>query len=177
MYAVQQMTVRAQLELWQFSAYEDGLLQLEKVWPEPKKATPKTTALLTEFAGSAELPVYQVADHRASLESAEMQEAFDDLIDYVLSLGDSVEVVPRKQYVGFKLSRNFGSVETQKKKIIVLLYLDIERIPGSFSIPYRDVSNIGTWGSGNVELQVLTPEHVEEASSLIKMAFESAGGN
>ncbi len=179
LFAAEQINARARLELWRFQQHGSDIFQLEKVWPEHRKSpeTAKQVPKTTQENDQVELPVYDITSHRSSLESDAMQQAFDELIDFVVGLDSSVEVVPRKQYVSFKSSKNFGSVETQRKKMNILVYLDVRNVPESFSLPFRDVSDIGHWGNGNVEVQVVSPNQVAEVLELIRLAFDTAGGN
>lgn len=179
LFAAEQINARAQLELWRFQQHGSEIFQLEKVWPDHKKGPEqaRSVAPARPTGSPAELPVYDIESHRSSLDSEDMQRALDELIDFVVGLDGGVEVVPRKQYVSFKSSKNFGSVETQRKKMNVLLYLDPKKIPSDFPLGFRDVSNIGHWGNGNIEIQIDSADQVSRVLELVGLAFDEAGGN
>ncbi len=179
LHAVRQMSVRADLELWQFSIHDGGVFQLEKVLPlsTDKIARPSQPAAVSEGSEvERELPTYEISDHRATLQSTDMSDAFDDLLEFVTGLSESVEAVPRKQYIAFKTARNFACLETQRKKMLLYVTLDPELIPKAFTLEARDVSNVGHYGTGNLEIQILTPEDAENTHELLKTAFDSVGG-
>ena len=71
--------------------------------------------------------------------------------DYILSLGDDISESHLKLYAAFKKIRNVVTVVAQKKKLILNLPLDVATV--SFEEGFsRDVTNIGHWGCGAVEL-------------------------
>jgi predicted transport protein len=93
----------------------------------------------------------------------------------ILNLDEAVEEAPRKLYVAYKKAQNFVCVEFHKKKITLYLKLD----PGQFKpMPKnsRDVSNIGHYGTGNFEYEIMANQDLSEAKELIKKAFEEVGG-
>lgn len=179
LFAAEQINARAQLELWRFQQHGSEIFQLEKVWPDQKKGPEPTRSVAEPRPKSppSELAVYDIDSHRSSLDSEDMKMAFDELIDFVVNLDGGVEVVPRKQYVSFKSSKNFGSVETQRRKMNVLVYIDPTVIPVDFPLAIRDVSEIGHWGNGNIEVQVNSAEQVTKVLELVRLAFDAAGGN
>ena len=74
-------------------------------------------------------------------------------------------------YAAFKKIRNVVTVVAQKKKLILNLPLDVSTV--SFEEGFsRDVTNIGHWGCGAVELYLQSGADFEKAKPLIDRAFE-----
>ena len=98
-----------------------------------------------------------------------------DLREYILSIDSSIEEVPKKFYVAYKVAQNFVCLQTEKNKVTLFLKLN----PKNFSpLPEnaRDVSEIGHDGTGNSEYSVRSESDLLEAKNLIRQAFDEVGG-
>lgn len=95
---------------------------------------------------------------------------YQDLTNYILSLGDDVCETHLKLYSAFKKIRNIVTVVVLKKKLVLNLPLDVSTVifEEGFS---RDVTNIGHWGCGAVELHLQTTADFEKAKPLIDRAY------
>jgi predicted transport protein len=96
---------------------------------------------------------------------------YENLSNYILSLGDDISESHLKLYAAFKKIRNVVTVVAQKKKLILNLPLDVSTV--SFKEGFsRDVTNIGHWGCGAVELYLQSGADFEKAKPLIDRAFD-----
>ena len=96
---------------------------------------------------------------------------YENLSNYILSLGDDISESHLKLYAAFKKIRNVVTVVAQKKKLILNLPLDVSTV--SFEEGFsRDVTNIGHWGCGAVELYLQSGADLEKAKPLIDRAFD-----
>ncbi len=70
--------------------------------------------------------------------------------------------------------RNFCSVHIRQGGLRVWLKLKYSRLinPPAFA---RDVSNVGHWGAGDVELSINSLSQMEDAAALIRQSFEASG--
>jgi len=98
---------------------------------------------------------------------------YEAAYDFVLTLGDDVQVKFLKQYIAFKRLRNFATIVAyaRPEKLLILLHLD----PDSVQIDQswmRDVRQIGIWGTGQLELTILTLNDLERAEPLIRRAYD-----
>jgi predicted transport protein len=66
--------------------------------------------------------------------------------------------------------RIFCCVHLQQRGLRVWLKLHCEHLP-TFA---RDVSNVGHWGVGDLELAITTPQEWAEAQPLIEQSFAEA---
>ena len=97
--------------------------------------------------------------------------ATDKTFDEQISLGDDISESHLKLYAAFKKIRNVVTVVAQKKKLILNLPLDVSTV--SFEEGFsRDVTNIGHWGCGAVELYLQSGADFEKAKPLIDRAFD-----
>ena len=88
-----------------------------------------------------------------------------------MSLGDDVERKELRLYVAFKRLKNFATVVIHKKHCLVL-YLHIDPAPALHVLPNaRDVTGIGHWGTGNLELSIGSIAELDAAKPFIFAAY------
>ena len=111
-----------------------------------------------------------VAEWLADMPSA-MGTLFESLETYLLSLGDDVQRKDLKLYVAFKRLRNFVTVCFQNNHLRIFLNLDPAqaRLAEGFT---RDVSAIGHWETGNLEITLKTLTDLDRAKPLLVQAYE-----
>lgn len=170
-HAVQQMN--RSIELIRYKQFGADLLLLELVnassgaVPVPKKAFPSKAASSVKMSTGGDKTVVQWF---ASM-SAEQKALFDSLEGFLFSLGDDVQRKDLKLYLAFKRLRNFACVGFKKEGFFVWLKLD----PKSFQFEEgfsRDVSQIGHWGTGDVELFLRSHADLDKAKAAIQKAYE-----
>ena len=95
---------------------------------------------------------------------------YEDLADYILSLGDDIRETHLKLYAAFKKIKNVVTIVVHKKKLVINLPLDVSTVTfeDGFS---RDVTNIGHWGCGAVELHIQNTTDLAKAKPLIDRAY------
>lgn len=95
---------------------------------------------------------------------------YQDLANYMLSLGDDITETHLKQYAAFKKIKNVATVVAQKRALILNLPLNPNSMvfEDNFS---RDVSEIGHWGTGNVELRIKNKADLEKAKPLLERSY------
>lgn len=101
---------------------------------------------------------------------ATVKTLYQDLTNYVLSLGDDVSETRLKLYAAFKKIKNIVTVVILKKKMILNLPLDVNSVTFEEGFS-RDVTNIGHWGCGSVELHIQNYADFEKAKPLIDRAY------
>lgn len=99
------------------------------------------------------------------------RQLYADLRSFVFALGDDVNEKLLRLYTAFRKLRNFTTVVVQPNRLLVYLKLDPATVAleEGFS---RDVSAIGHWGTGNVELWLRTAADLERAKPLIERAYQ-----
>ncbi len=85
-----------------------------------------------------------------------------------------IEEVPRKLYVAYRSSQNIVCMEVKAKHIKLWLKLSSLDIKESLE-GYRDVSNIGHYGTGNVEFTVSSEPEFGKVKKYIEMAYHKIG--
>ena len=76
-----------------------------------------------------------------------------------------------KQYVAFKAETNFVDVVPRAKQLCLLLNMEFSEITDPKGIA-RDVTNLGRWGNGDVEVMLSSMEELPYVLGLVRQAFE-----
>jgi predicted transport protein len=107
--------------------------------------------------------------------SEKIKEMVFDIKEYIMNLDSVMEEVPKKFYVAYKISQNIMCMEVKKQKIILYLKLNPKEIENLPDIA-RDVSEIGHYGTGDLQITVDSDEDVEVAKVYITLAYRKVGG-
>lgn len=129
-------------------------------------------------------PVASVAGMDAALRRARKKEAAADggdvpalrasVDEFLMSLGDDVTPVDRKQYRAYRRLRNFACVSAMhKREVVIYLALKpsaVHLVPG-FT---RDVTGVGHHGTGSLEVRLRTGKDLVRARDLLERGYSSA---
>lgn len=104
-----------------------------------------------------------------------MQLLLASLEGYTLSLGDDVQRKELRLYLAFKRLKNFATVVLHRRTCL-LLYLHVDPATALPVLPNaRDVTNIGHWGTGNLEVTLTTQADLDAVKPFIMPAYEGLG--
>ncbi|NRG30671.1 DUF5655 domain-containing protein [Niallia circulans] len=172
-HAVQQ--INRNIELYQYKHYSDGLLLLDLV-----NATTTQTIHIDENNNSPSTTsnrntrIKTVSDYLAQA-NTEIIDRFETLKAYMMALGDDVQMKILKHYIAFKRIKNFVCSEIHPQSGKILLYLrvkpEIITLEKGFT---RDVSTIGHYGTGDLEVIISNDEDIDKAKHLISMAYDAS---
>jgi predicted transport protein len=104
----------------------------------------------------------------------ELADRFEALKSMILEMGDDVEMKTLKLYFAFRRLKNFACVEvhTQTRKLLVYV-----KHPDPATVAEtgfaRDVTNIGHFGTCNLELTLTSKADIEKARHLIEQSYEA----
>jgi predicted transport protein len=171
-HAVQQMN--RNIELIRYRRFGEDLLLFELA----NASTASASKAKPGKAGKAPAPASTAtggtdktfAEHLSTL-PADMKLVLSSLEDYATSLGDDVQRKELKLYVAFKRLKNFATVVLAKKGVLLYLHLDPAPVTKAFKNA-RDVSAIGHWGTGDVEITLTSMKDFEEVKPLLAAAYE-----
>jgi predicted transport protein len=170
--------IGANVELWTYRKYGEDLLYLDSLFvasPQPVKGTSILTTKEPETERHVEEeavpPIYTLEDHKAR-KPKEIIELFEALRDKIFALAEEGEIIEKanKMYIGYKHGKNFCEVRLQAK--VLQIWLDIS--PLELDDPdhlARDVTKIGHYGTGNVEIRLSDITVIERVMRLIEQAF------
>jgi predicted transport protein len=165
-HAVQQ--INRNIELFRYKRYGSELLLLELV--NAVTASP-------ENDGGTVIPPTNVKYKTVSeyLEEADvkLQDLFESLKAYLLGLGDDVQMKTLKFYFAFKRIRNFAAVEVRTKALMIHVKTDPKSVTLEKGFT-RDVSNVGHFGTGDLEITLKTLADLEKAKPLFLASYEAS---
>lgn len=161
--AIKQMN--RNISLIRYKKFGDDLLMFEQVNENIAAALPEN-----EPVANKTKVIYKTFDEQLDSADASIKELYQDLANYILSLGDDISESHLKLYVAFKKIKNVVTVVSQKKKLVINLPLDVSTVTFEEGFS-RDVTNLGHWGCGAVELHLQSRQDFEKAKPLIDRAY------
>lgn len=105
-----------------------------------------------------------------------MRPLFDALRKEVLALDPCVTEEFLKLYVAYKAETNFVDVVPQAKRLRLSLNLKFHELNDPKKLA-TDVTNLGRWGNGDVEVGLTKLEELPYTMGLVRQAFEKQMGD
>ena len=163
-FAINQMT--RNISLIRYRKFNDDLLMFEKVNENIAKQIIDEQKI--SKSNYYEDKAFEV---RYEESSEKIKKLYEELKDFVLRLGDDVSENRLKLYSAFKKIKNIVCVEIFKDKLLLHIRLDPQTVifEDGFS---RNVTGIGHWGTGDVEVSIKNSEDIEKVKTLIERAYE-----
>ncbi|MCU7882747.1 MAG: DUF262 and DUF1524 domain-containing protein [Candidatus Thiodiazotropha sp. (ex Lucinoma annulata)] len=162
-------------EVWNESAIKKRGEILAKeaagIWPAPN---------LPEDILHAYKPVppegtsYTISNH-PNLQGGLSRELFEAFRVQVLALDECVTEEFLKLYVAYKAETNFVDIVPQARSLRLSLNLDFPEIDDPREI-CKDVTNLGRWGNGNVEVRLEKHEDLTYIVGLVRQSLEKQMG-
>jgi len=161
-----------QLDRWNESEIKkraERLAELaSKVWLYPE-VTPEILENYRQSREAKKEKGYTLADH-PHLQGA-MLDLFNQFRKRVLNLDSSVTEEILKLYIAYKAATNFVDVVPQKSRLRLSINLKFNEIDDPKGL-CKDVTNLGRWGNGDVEVSLSSEEQLDDVIYLIKQSFE-----
>lgn len=161
--------IQRNIELIRYRRYDSDLLMLDLL-----VATAGTVAPLSESTTGIPRKDKTISAILDELDES-LSDRFETLRASLMALGDDVQERTLRFYIAFKRIKNFACVEFRPTtgKILVFVKVDPTTItlePG-FT---RDVSKIGHFGTGDLEVTLGKSEDLERAMHLIKQSYDAS---
>jgi uncharacterized protein with ParB-like and HNH nuclease domain/predicted transport protein len=171
-----------QLETWNETAIQKraGALadQALAVWRAPKLdvATLATYQLLKAEVTDG----YSIEDHPYLCRGSEMygsavRHLFNAFRKEVLALDPCVTEEFLKRYVAYKAETNFVDIIPQAKRLILMINMPFPEINDPKGL-CKDVTGLGRWGNGNVEVSLKSVEELPYILGLVRQSYERQMG-
>ncbi|WP_432258021.1 DUF5655 domain-containing protein [Cupriavidus sp. TMH.W2] len=171
-HAVQQ--IPRNIELIRYKLFGDDLLLLELV-------NAQTVADATVVKpGPAEVPAEpdkpkptgkdKSLEEQLAVATPEIRELYAQTTGFLTALGDDVQEKRLKLYTAFRRLKNFACVIAYPNRLLITLKLD----PTSVALEEgfsRDVSQVGHWGTGDLELTLHQLADLERAKPLMERSY------
>lgn len=103
--------------------------------------------------------------------SGEMLKVYEELRKRILKLDESVKEEYKKLYIAYKTSTNFVDIVPQKSRLCLSLNMPYPEIIDPDNL-CKDVTDLGRWGNGDVEVGVSSVEDINIAVDFIQQALD-----
>jgi predicted transport protein len=161
------------IELIRYRRFGDDLLLLDLMTTttsteelRPEQTGAGTTSGVGKYKG--------VTDYLADADPA-LRDIFESTRAFLRALGDDVQERTLKNYFAFTRLKNFACLEIKPSARKVLVYLKVDpatiELQPSFT---RDVSKIGHFGTGDLEVTISKAEDVERAKPLFEQSYQAS---
>jgi len=109
-------------------------------------------------------------DHFAFLQG-DVLDLYEVLRKRILNIDSSVKEEFKKLYIAFKTVTNFVDIEPRKSWLRLMLNMKFEEINDPLNL-CKDVTGLGRWGNGNVEITVTSISEIDDVMDLIQQSFD-----
>jgi len=149
------------IELMRFEQYSGGLLLLELL---------NVVESSDETESSRE---YTTVGEKIQQASDDLRRLFEELDEFILSLGDDIQKKELKYYFAYKRIQNFVCVyiTPDKGEIRVYLKIDPDELETMPDIG-RDVTNTGHYGTGDLEVTISEKDDLEICKEYIELSYD-----
>ena len=140
------------------------------IWKRPELSN----ELMKKYRNNtkAEKNQYENMDHYPEMRK-EIKEKYEELDKRILELDKNIQKVYTKHYVAYKFEYcNFVEIIIYKWSINVLLDIPFDNIVDEREL-CEDISNIGSWGTGNVQVKVRNDVDIDYIMELIKQSLDN----
>ncbi len=104
-----------------------------------------------------------------------LTDLFESTRAFLRALGDDVQERTLKNYFAFTRLKNFACIEIKPTARKMLVYLKVEPTTVELQPGFtRDVSKIGHYGTGDLEVTLSKPEDLERAKQLFEQSYEAS---
>lgn len=167
-HAVQQ--IDRNIGLIRYRQYDDDLLLLELV-----NATTATGEMGPVEAKKGGKNAYKTVSEYLAQSPPELKDLYEKLKAFLLALGDDVQEKELQYYIAFRRIKNFACVEAHPNsgKLVVYVKANLTEISTENGFT-RDVTNIGHFGTGNLEITLKTGADFEQAKPLLIASYEGS---
>nr|WP_137829900.1 DUF5655 domain-containing protein [Methylobacterium sp. L1A1] len=174
------------IELLRYRRFANDLLMIELIHA-PKSA--KSSNGVTKISHESDVTLSTFEDsektgdkykslriaHRISQCGSELTDLFTAVRDYLAALGDDVQIKELSYYIAFKRIKNFACLEVYPQAKVVFVFLKVD--PNDIELEEgftRDVTKIGHYGTGNLQVAIRTLTDFAKAQHLFIKSYESS---
>ena len=173
----------ANIELWTYRLFANDVLYLEEIFQKSDSGiggvsaqgkNPVMVAAGKKAAAARATGSYTFEQHLAGKPDV-MRQLAVSVNDFITGLDPAIEVSPKKFYVAYKTSQNIVCMEVKQQRVLLYLKLDPKVARGPKGIS-RDVTDVGHYGTGDLEVSLKDALDLEAAKPFIQRAYEQVGG-
>lgn len=95
---------------------------------------------------------------------------FEVLDKRIMNLSSDVKREYKKQYIAYKLDTNFADIVIQKQRLRISVNMKYSQVYDPKGL-CKDITNLGRWGNGDVELFMEHTSDVENVMEIIEQSY------
>jgi len=168
--------IGANIQLWTYRRYGADFLFLESIFATinqkaTKKEKPTVATPDSDDKEVIEEIIYTLDDHLRG-KSEDVKTLFEALKERIFALNVDNDVLekPNKIYISYKHGKNFCEVRPQSKEIKIWLDIPFSDLDDPKKLS-RDVSNVGHYGTGEVETKLGSLSELEDVMYLVEQSY------
>jgi predicted transport protein len=167
--------IQRNIELIRYRRFGPDLLMLDLIAAAAVKGVVTDSKPLSLGEGSVAAGKYKTISTTLSELDNSVMDRFEALRAFLMALGDDVQETTLRFYIAFKRIKNFACVEFRPTAGRILVYVKIDPSEVSLEPGFtRDVSQVGHFGTGDLEITLSTPDDLERAKPLIQRSYEAS---
>ena len=164
--------IQRNIELFRYRRFGPDLLMLDLVGTTSVKGAPAVAIGATPGEGATSGKYKTISAVIEDLDEA-MVDRFEALRAFMAALGDDVQETTLRFYIAFKRIKNFACVEFRPKTAKILVFVKVDPAGVVLEPGFtRNVSEIGHFGTGDLEITLAKAEDLERAMPLIKRSYD-----
>lgn len=161
--------IQKNIKLVKYRKYGNDLILFEHlniptIKPVSDTVSQETTSGNTSQKGHIE---------KLALASKQILTIYKSLCNYIESLGDDLVANQLKYYLAYKKVQNIYCIEINSKQIYLRMKLDPKTVELEDGFT-RDMTNIGHYGTGDLEVSIKNENDFHKAMELIDRAYREA---
>ena len=168
-YAVEQMG--RSIELYRYRDFNGELIAFELLTTTTNPLTDTEEATTP----ARRQQVSKTAPQLLAQANQALRDLFNDLEALLLGMGDDVTKTERKFYWAYRRIKNFACVEVHPQANTLLVYAKVDpttvELVDGFT---RNVSKIGHYGTGDLEIRITDHAQLSQAEPLIAMSYANS---
>ena len=137
------------------------------IWKRPVLPDRVLEPYRTPRAGAGH---YTIEHHPHLRPGAPMHDLFEAIRQEILALAPEAREEFMRHYVAYKTHTNFTDIVPQKRRLLLSLNMRFDDISDPRGLA-ADVTNLGLWGNGDVQLEVDNARQIPYAMELVRQAF------
>jgi predicted transport protein len=167
--------IGANMEMWTYRRYGDDLLYLDPIYvadAKHEKVKKVEKPQEKEKDEVPETPIYTLEMHLKGKPQG-IHSLFEELRERIFGLDAEGAIIEKanKHYMVYKHGKNFCEVWLQNSQLKLWLDIPLAELDDPYKLA-KDVSNIGHWGTGEIEVNIDDEAQLDKVMTLIKQAYQ-----
>jgi len=138
-----------------------------KIWDSPRL----DENILNTYLNTSEKEIVHYTREHFTFLQGDVLELYEALRKRILNIDSSVKEEFKKLYIAYKTVTNFVDIEPQKSRLRLMLNMKFDEINDPLNL-CKDVTGLGRWGNGNVEITISNISEIDDLMDLIQQSFD-----